>query len=114
MTPHQILSDLKKIISGAQHILPWTVGYSDGSGKYNEEEEKFCLTSFDNCVLHAKMCESYGDVKLIEAAVNQLPRLIAALEVAIGALNSYENILGKPKSGSTVDKITKLLTGDVG
>lgn len=58
---------------------PWRIGYDDNSGKYSEEEEKFCLTTVTKkkvqhpdmsteCVFHAKLCENEGDPEFIAAS----------------------------------------------
>lgn len=54
---------------------PWKIGYDDGSGQYDSEQEKFCLVSEPvelkngesvgdvsyGSILHAKLCENGSD-----------------------------------------------------
>lgn len=80
------LGELKRLAECATEG-PWKVGYNDGSGKYDDEKETFALTDAnDECVLHARLCDTIWNAAFIAAANPQtVLALIQALEAALEA-----------------------------
>lgn len=68
MTHPLDLDELERLTKAATPG-PWTIGYSDGSGKFDAEEERFCLVDqpTDDVILHAKLCYREADAQLIAA-----------------------------------------------
>ena len=89
MTPlHEHLASLRQLAEGASPE-PWHIGYKDGSGAYSDEG-KFCLSDGnDDCVLHARLADSFFDARFIAASRTAVPRLCAALEIALVTLHRY-------------------------
>lgn len=77
------------------------LGYKDGSGGFNSEEETFCLTDeTDYPIFHARMCENQADAEFSAVAspenVRSLCARIAELEEAISPVAQFVTAL-KPE-----------------
>ena len=73
---------------------PWRVGYSDKSGWYSHDDGEFALVDGDDqCILHAKMCESGADASYIATFNPTLMKaLIAELKAARSVLDTIKHI----------------------
>lgn len=87
------IEELKRLAERAQPG-PWTLGYKDGSGKYDEELCKFALVDKDDrCVVHAKLCDSEYEAKFIAASnPDFILKLIAVYERQREALRNIAEI----------------------
>lgn len=81
MTPLQkFLSDCRQVESKATKG-PWLIGYEDSSGGYNEDENKFCISSKNEPVFHGKYSENGSDAEFIAFSRNNFLKLVECVEV---------------------------------
>lgn len=82
----QQLEEFIKAREAASHGK-WRVGYPDKSGRYDEEEQSFCLTKSHMSLFSAKYSENEFDSYFICLAANQSAQMAEDLLCALEALD---------------------------
>lgn len=66
---------------------PWTLGYDDGSGRWDADERSFCIVGAEELpVLHTEIAHRETDALLIAHAPTDLTRLLQIVRTLSGAL----------------------------
>jgi hypothetical protein len=71
---------------------PWRVGYNDGSGVYDSNEDTFCISNdLNDCAFHADLSANPNDSVLIAHAPTDISNLLQAVEIMREALVTVKN-----------------------